>query len=398
MGVTGDVEAESVHPPNEHGVRCRSELSSLPGLYIHIPFCMIKCGYCNFYSVTESGRIPSFLDALRKEMSLYRLNGDSFDTVYIGGGTPSIIALTDLERLFTDIRRNFFIAPEAEVTIEVNPADVTSSLLQTLRQVGVNRISIGVQSFDNSLLAFLGRRHNRAQVVFAIETSQAAGFAHVGIDLIYGIPGQTLSSWLGSLREAIALTPDHVSCYQITIEAGTPLADRSRKGEITPPDESIQADYFSRTAEFLENAGYIHYEISNFAHEGLESRHNSKYWNHTPYLGLGPAAHSFRQNERRWNHRSLDAYRRDLSAGLPPIEAKELLTGEQLRLEALYLGLRTRKGIHLETFRMRYGQDLVREKGKFLNQLIGDGLLEICGEYLRPTRQGMAVADSLALI
>lgn len=373
-------------------------MTTLPGLYIHIPFCVKKCEYCAFYSVTDLTLIPDFLAALRREMSLYCDNSDPFDTVYIGGGTPSVLTPVDLERLTADIRRNFSITPDAEITVEVNPSDITARFLKSLRHAGVNRLNIGVQSFDDSLLAFLGRRHDCSQALSAVETSRAAGFKNIGIDLIYGIPGQTLPSWLASLQEAVDLNPDHLSCYQLTIEAGTPLGECFRKGKVILSDESLQADFFLRTSEALEDAGYIHYEVSNFARYNSVSRHNSKYWNHTPYLGLGPAAHSFHENERRWNHRSLNAYIQDLEAGVPPIEARELLTGGQLRLESLIFGFRTRMGIHLETFRKRHGQDLFSEKWDLLEKLAGEGLVEIREGYLRPTRAGMAVADSLALI
>jgi oxygen-independent coproporphyrinogen-3 oxidase len=384
--------------PSEDRLPDASVAAWLPGLYIHIPFCIRKCGYCDFYSVTDTKLIPAFLDALSIEMSLYHRDVDSFDTVYIGGGSPSVLTPADFARLFIDIRGNFVIRSEAEITVEVNPADVTCDLLEALRRAGVNRINIGVQSLDDRFLAFLGRRHDRSQAVLAVEKAVAAGFLHIGIDMIYGIPGQTISSWLDTLQDAIALSPEHLSCYQLTFEPKTPLAERCRNGEVIPPDESLQIDYFLRTSELLEDAHYIHYEISNFALAGSESRHNSKYWNHSPYLGIGPAAHSFFHDERRWNHRSLDAYLQDLSVGLPPIEAKERLSEEQLRLEAWYLGLRTRAGIHLETFKRRYGQDLIVQKGELLKQLVGDGLLEIRDECLRPTRAGMLVADSLATV
>lgn len=373
-------------------------MTPLPGLYIHIPFCIRKCAYCDFYSVTECGRIPEFLDALRQEMGLYRDGWDRFDTLYLGGGTPSVLTPVDLASLIAEIRGNFSITPDAEITLEVNPSDITPPLLESLRRAGVNRLNIGVQSLDDHLLAFLGRRHNRARALSAIAAAQAAGFEQIGIDLIFGIPGQSLGSWQRSLREAIALHPAHLSCYQLTVEAGTPLGERARKGEFPLLDESRQADFFFGTSETLEEAGYVHYEISNFARDHAESKHNGKYWNHTPYLGLGPAAHSFRGNERRWNHRSLTAYVRDLAAGMAPVEARELLTDGQLRLESRLFGFRTRRGIDLEAYRRRHGRDLLSEKRLLLEKLAGEGLVEMRDGALRPTRTGMAVADSLALI
>lgn len=376
----------------------RNETAALPGLYIHIPFCLSKCPYCDFYSVERIGRIPAFLDALRREIALYRDALEPFDTVYIGGGTPSVLNPADLEDLVGRIRKGFTVTPDAEITLEANPSDIAPRLLKPLRRAGVNRLNIGVQSLEDRLLVFLGRRHDRARAIAAVSAARAAGFEQVGIDLIFGIPGQTLPSWLASLREAVDLNPDHLSCYQLTIEAGTPLGERRRAGEFPSLDESLQADFFLETAASLEAAGYIHYEVSNFARDRCESRHNAKYWNHTPYLGLGPAAHSFRGTERRWNHRCLESYIRDLEGGRPPVAGGERLTAAQLRLESLLFGFRTRRGIHLDAFNRRHGGDLLAEKRGLLDELAREGLVETGDGCLRPTRSGMAVADRLALI
>lgn len=370
----------------------------LPGLYLHIPFCLSKCPYCGFYSLPDLASLPAFLTALEGEIRLSRRDGETFDTLYIGGGTPSVLSAAQLQAILSALGGAFALAPGAEITIEANPADITAEWLGALRDAGVNRINLGVQSLDDRLLAFLGRRHDRKRALAALEAVQAAGFARVGIDLLYGIPGQPLAAWMKTLGEAVALGPGHLSCYQLTVEPGTPLAGRFRRGALSLPGEGLQARFFLATAALLAEAGYHHYEVSNFALPGQESRHNRKYWNHTPYLGLGPSAHAFSGRERRWNHRSLASYLGDLAAGRLPIEASERLSDEQLRLEALFLGLRTRRGIHLEGFRRRYGQDLAAEKGAMLAQLQREGLVEIVAGFLRPTRAGLAVADSLALI
>ena len=313
--------------------------------------------------MTDRSLIPGFLTALRREMDLYRGWAASFDTLYIGGGTPSVLPAADLEKLISDIRAAFTISSDAEITVEANPADIDAELLTALCRAGVNRLNIGVQSFDDGILAFLGRRHDRERAVAAVRAARIAGIENIGIDLIYGIPGQEMPVWLSTLREAVTLDCDHLSCYQLTLEEGTPLAERRSRGEITFPDESLQADFFFNTAEFLEDNGYAHYEVSNFARPGRESRHNRKYWNHVPYLGLGPAAHSFSGRERRWNRRTVDAYIGDLESGRKPVESREILNDEQLCLEALFLGFRTRRGICLETFKIRYGRDLLAENG-----------------------------------
>ncbi|MBA4423914.1 MAG: coproporphyrinogen III oxidase, partial [Syntrophus sp. (in: bacteria)] len=279
---------------------------------------------------------------------------------------------------------------------------ITARLLAAIRRAGVNRLHIGCQSFDDDTLVFLGRRHAARQAADAIRMAREAGFENLGIDLIYalpGPPGDAFAVWLATLQTTLSLRPEHLSCYQLTVEADTPLAELCRKGDATLPDLDLQTRYFFRTSEILEEAGYLHYEVSNFARgESFHSRHNSKYWNHIPYLGLGPAAHSFDGRRRRWNHRSVAAYLKDLAAGKPPVADSEFLTGEQLRLEALFLGFRTRRGIHLGDFKRRHGQDLLAKKGEILKKLTEDGLLEIRNGFLRPTRAGMAVADSLALI
>jgi oxygen-independent coproporphyrinogen-3 oxidase len=378
-----------------HAVR---EPDARPGLYIHVPFCIRKCAYCGFYSVTDRSRIPAFRSALRREMDLFRGWAASFDTLYLGGGTPSVLPADDLAGLIADLRTAFTIAGDAEITVEANPGDVTPDFLAAIRRAGVNRLNIGVQSFDNSILALLGRRHDRAQAVAAVTAARGAGMDNIGIDLIYGIPGQRMDPWLATLHEAVSLNPDHLSCYQLTLEEGTPLEERCRRGEIALPGDSLQADFFLNTAGFLEENGYIHYEVSNFARPGLESRHNRKYWKHIPYLGLGPAAHSFSGRERRWNRRSLDAYIGDLESGREPVESSEILSDEQLRLESLFLGFRTQRGVCLEGYKDRYGRDLLADKRDMIERLSREGLVEIRDGFLRPTRAGMAVADSLALI
>jgi len=377
-------------------------MTTLSGLYLHIPFCIKKCAYCAFCSITNLALIPDYLAALRREMDLNRTERRAFDTVYIGGGTPSILPVFDLERLLNDVMTAFSITPGAEITLEANPGDITAGLLAALRRAGVNRLNIGCQSFNDDTLAFLGRRHEARQAAEAVRMARDAGFGNLGIDLIYALPGppeDAFAAWLDTLRTALTFQPEHLSCYQLTAEADTPLAGLCRKGDVTLPDLDLQARYFFRTSEILEEAGYRHYEVSNFARgERFQSRHNDKYWTHAPYLGLGASAHSFDGHRRRWNHRSVAAYLEDLAAGRNPVADSEQLTDEQLRLEGLFLGFRTRRGVLLEDFKRRYGQDLLAEKGETLKRLVNNGLLEIRNGFLRPTCAGMAVADSLALL
>jgi len=370
-----------------------------PGLYIHIPFCLSKCSYCDFYSSTSLSALPFFLEALFKEMAMYRIDFDSFDTVYIGGGTPSLLSPQQLESMLAGIKENFGLMSNTEITIETNPADLNRSYLESLREIGINRVNIGIQSFDQGVLRFLGRRHSVQQAILAIEASKMAGLHNIGLDLIYGIPGQTINSWIDTLEQAVAFAPEHLSCYQLTLETTTPFGKRHQAGEFSLPGEELQYEFFMKTSQFLEDAGYIHYEVSNFARgTELVSRHNQKYWDHSPYLGLGPAAHSFQDNRRWWNHRSVDLYIAAIDAENLPAEGTEILTMEQLRLEAFCLGLRTKKGVSLKDFKNRYNCDLFTEKKKMLDKLQEEGLISIQDGHLSPTSAGLAVADSLSLI
>jgi oxygen-independent coproporphyrinogen-3 oxidase len=413
-----------------------------PGLYIHIPFCLSKCLYCNFYSSTSISAVPDFLDALFKEMEMYRNRFNPFDpsaaprlrrelsrtpalqsrdkgplrvnpeqasgfrpgsrrvdTVYIGGGTPSLLNSQQLESILISVQKNFDLISTPEITVETNPADLDQSSLELMREIGISRINIGVQSFDEKILNFLGRRHFVKQAISAVEASRKAGFHNIGLDLIYGVPEQDIESWLDTLKQAVAFSPEHISCYQLTLESKTPLGIRYQAGEFSLPGEELQYEFFMKTSEFLEDAGYIHYEVSNFAlGTKYTSRHNQKYWDHSPYLGLGPAAHSFQSNRRWWNHHSLDQYLAAINAGNLPIEETEILTMEQLRLEALYLGLRTKKGVSLQDFENQYHYDLFTEKKEILDKLQEEGFISIRDGHLYPTQTGLAIADSLSLI
>ena len=370
-----------------------------PGLYIHIPFCLSKCPYCDFYSSTSISAVPDFLNGLSKEIEMYRHQFNPIDTVYIGGGTPSLLSPEQLEKILMSIRKNFDLISNIEITIEVNPADLNQSFLESMCEIGINRINIGVQSFDEKVLGFLGRRHSVKHAISAIEASREAGFYNIGLDLIYGVPGQGIESWLDTLTKALVFSPEHLSCYQLTLEPKTPLGIRCQAGEFSLPGEELQYEFFMKTSEFLRDAGYIHYEVSNFARgKEFASSHNQKYWDHSPYLGLGPSAHSFQSNQRWWNHRSFETYLTAITGGNLPVEEKEILTMEQLQLEAFYLGLRTLKGVCLQEFKNQYDYDLINEKRELLVKLEEEGLITLQDDYLYPTQTGLAIADSLSLI
>ena len=368
-----------------------------PGLYIHTPFCLSKCAYCDFYSVTETEKIPLFITSLIREMEMYRGVFGRFDTIYLGGGTPSLLGADQTGQIIDTLHETFLFSDDTEVTIEANPGDLTREAASSLRATGINRINIGVQSFDDGTLALLGRRHGAQEAISAIENVRGAGFDNVGLDLMYGVPGQEFRSWLETLHTALSFAPEHLSCYQLTLEPSTPLGLKYRSGEFVPPDDDLLYDLFMKTSETLEEEGYVHYEVSNFARgEEWMSRHNSKYWDHTPYLGLGPAAHSFSGARRWWNHRCLDRYIEEIGRNMPPIGGSEILTSEQLLLESLYLGLRTKRGIDLEEFWERYRYDLLQERHGLLNIIQEEGLITIWDNHIYPTRRGLAMSDSLS--
>lgn len=370
-----------------------------PGLYIHIPFCLKKCPYCNFYSQTELSFIPDFIEALGREMEMVSPGFSSpFDTVYIGGGTPSVLSPRQIEGILGKIRKYFPLAPSTEFTLEANPGDLDFPFLQALREFGIHRLSLGVQSLDPDVLSFLGRRHTADEALQAIEASRRAGFHHLGLDFIYGVPGQALESWLATLKSAVTFSPEHISCYQLTLEEDTPMGKPPRLAALKPPEEEELRKFFLATSEFLERAGFMHYEVSNFS-RGLPhaSRHNQKYWDHTPYLGLGPSAHSFSGSARWWNISSVMAYTDTLRTGTLPLDGMENLTAEQLRTEAFFLGLRTARGINLNDFSESHGGNFLWEKKNILQRFEEEGLIVIQEGVLRPTRAGLAVADRLAL-
>ncbi len=288
-----------------------------PGLYLHIPFCQSKCGYCDFYSVTDLSKRTDFLRSLKNEIAFYAVLASKeniFDTIYLGGGTPSLLEPGQIEDILIQLTDVFTIDPSAEITLEVNPGTAEFKKLRAFNRAGINRLSIGIQSFNDNHLRLLERMHTADQARRSIEASREAGFENISLDFIYGVPGQSRDDWQMTLGSALAYKPEHISAYSLIIEPDTPFYWKRQHGQIQVPDDDHVADFFRYTREILCANQYIHYEISNFARsEALVSRHNSKYWDHTPYLGFGPSAHSFWQNRRWGNRRSLDVYIRNLT-------------------------------------------------------------------------------------
>jgi putative oxygen-independent coproporphyrinogen III oxidase len=375
-----------------------------PGLYLHVPFCSAICPYCDFAVLTGGpARRAAFVDGLIAELGLWRDEAaawGSFDTVYLGGGTPSALAPAELERLVAAVRRSLPMAADGWIGMEANPEDVSAESLACWRGLGVTMLSLWVQSFDAATRRFLGRRHEPREATGAVEMALSAGFATVSIDLIYGeggSPESALARWRRDLEQAAALEPQHLSCYQLTLHEGTPFGFRAARGELHELAEDAQARLFHLTHEALAARGYQGYEVSNFARDPAhESRHNRKYWSHTPYLGLGPSAHSFDGGRRWWNERKLHVWEARLAAGERPVAGSETLTPQDLALEEVMLALRTAAGLDLAGFRRRHGFDIAACNRQLVDGLAASGHLEERDGRLVPTLAGLAVADSLA--
>lgn len=365
--------------------------SPAPGLYIHVPFCAVKCPYCDFYSTKDTLLIPCWIKALEKEIIFYKDTLNNFDTLYLGGGTPSLLSYKELEKLIEIVRNNFSFAPDVEITIEANPGDLTSEKLKHFRALGFNRISLGVQSFDDDVLRFLNRRHAAKQAEKAVADIRDAGFENLSIDLMYAVPGQEKDGWIKTLERALSFSPEHFSCYQLTIKKGTRFFELREKGQF---EFNIgEEESFLLTSDILEENGYIHYEVSNFAKsEKFFSSHNQKYWQHVPYLGFGPSAHSFMNDMRWWNVSSAAKYIDVLDRGNRPVEEKEEIDAEQKALEALFLSFRTKQGIALDALKKYKKVDIV------INRLIESELIVIEGDRAVPTKKGFLVADSMPLL
>ena len=388
-------------------------MPSAPGLYLHVPFCSAVCPYCDF-SVLRAG-VPArqrFVEHLVAEAALAARGWSDprpFDTVYFGGGTPSLLPPEDLERVLGACRAHLSLATPW-IFLEANPEDVTPDACAAWRGLGVRTLSLGVQSFSDDALRFLGRRHRAEQARAAVETAQAAGFDTVSIDLIFGLPGQGPETWRRELATVAALGPGHVSCYQLTIHPRTRFGVAAKRGQLSEMPEGEQAVLFDLTHRFLADAGYSPYEVSNFARSrDHESRHNRKYWDHTPYLGLGPSAHSLAIEDasavpaarRWWNELRTPRWEGRVAAGERPVEAEESLGPKQMATEAVMLGLRTTAGIDLDAFTMRYGVDLLAVNAALAERLVAEGHLAARADpggtrRLVPTASGLAVADGMA--
>ncbi len=372
------------------------------GLYVHVPFCLKKCIYCDFYSTTDLSKQPAFFDALVAEWKMIVQNppfgGFYFDTLYFGGGTPSVLRPRDLKRVVVQFLP--WLAEKSEITCEVNPATLTGAQLEQYRKSGINRLSVGIQSFDDKNLAFLSRLHTAQEAVSFIKKVKSAGFENWGIDLIFGIPGQTEKTWRTGLQRAVDLGPRHVSVYALTVEEGTPLARAVRRNEVQPCPDEVEAGMYITALEVLGNAGYEHYEISNFSRPGYRSRHNQKYWNGTFYLGLGPSAHSFDGKNRWWNCSAIGDYLEEIKHSRLPVAERESLDDEQRLYEFLLLGLRQSRGIDLDRLLSRFPavsdwENMADSDTPPFSPSPAGHLLTVYKKHLCLTRQGLLLYNTV---
>lgn len=368
----------------------------MAGIYLHIPFCKSRCIYCDFYSQTDETFIDKFTEAIRREARLRKqmLANETVRTVYFGGGTPSRLQQKHFEKIFDVLFAEFSMDNPIEVTLEANPDDLSHEYIGMLRRLPFNRISIGIQSFNDNELKFLGRRHSSHDAVRAVKDCQQMGFDNISIDLMYGLPDQTPEIWQSNLQRACSLDVQHISAYHLTYEENTLLYGLLQKGKIHPVDEELSSTFFTQLIDTLEEEGFIHYEISNFAKPGYFSQHNSSYWKGDKYLGLGPSAHTFDGYNRSWNTASLTDYLDGIFSGNLPCET-EYLSLYQHYNEFILTRLRTREGIDTLELKMRFGVPLYRYCLDNAQKFIAEGLLVFQNNALKLTRKGMFISDGI---
>ena len=361
------------------------------GLYVHVPFCLYKCYYCDFATSPHvAARVDPFLDCLSREAARYSAAHAPLTSVYLGGGTPSVLTGSQMQRLLASMRQAFDI-----LASEANPETLTGEKLAAYRDAGVTRLSIGVQTDDDVVLATLGRDHSVANSVAAVALAREHGFATVSVDLIFGLPGQRAGDWARTLRAGLALDIDHISLYGLTVEPSTVFDWMRRTQGFTAPSDDAQADMYAAAIDGVTEAGYAHYEISNFARPGHTSRHNLTYWADEPYIGLGPSACGYIDGRRYTNVRGTKAYMQRVRAGRSAVAEDETLIGADARCQTVALALRTLEGIRLGDYHARYGRDLLEDFGNSIAPLRDAGLIGLTDGRLHLTRRGVMLANEV---
>ena len=368
----------------------------MAGIYIHIPFCKKRCIYCDFFSTTQSEKKSTYIHALCQELDMRKdyLEGEDIETIYLGGGTPSQLTQKELEEIFSSLYNIYKVKENAEITLEANPDDLTPEYIHMLRTLPINRISMGIQTFQEETLKLLHRRHTAQQAIEAVKHCREAGFQNISIDLMYGLPGETLETWKEDLQQAIALHPEHISAYHLIYEEGTALWKLREQNQVEEADEDLSVTLFKTLIEELTHAGYEHYEISNFCLPGLHSRHNSSYWTGKKYLGCGPSAHSFNGTSRQWNVASLDKYIQSIQQGELDYEIEELDIYTRYN-DFVITTIRTHWGMSLSHLRSTYGENLYQYCLRMAKPHLEQGVLEIKEDTLKLTKEGIFISDGI---
>lgn len=375
----------------------KTDDTTMAGIYIHIPFCKTRCIYCDFYSTTRSAeQKASYVQTLCQELKMRKdyLKDEAIETIYFGGGTPSLLEKQDFALIFNTIREHYGLEHCMEITLEANPDDLTPEYLAMLTTFPFNRISMGIQTFDDATLKLLNRRHNAQTAIEAVGRCRAAGFWNISIDLIYGLPGETRERWENDLRQAIALNVEHISAYHLIYEEDTPIYNMLKQHRIHEVDEDSSLDFFTLLIEHLQKAGYEHYEISNFCRPGMYSRHNTSYWKGIPYLGCGPSAHSFNGTTREWNVSSLDLYIKGIEENQRAFETEFLAPATRYN-EFIITTMRTTWGTPLEKLKQEFGNEMWVYCRRMAAPYLKNGKLEEHDGALRLTREGIFISDSV---
>lgn len=376
------------------------------GVYVHIPFCAQKCYYCDFHSIVVGNQAEfklvadNYLHSVRKEAKLYqhKLGNLSFPSLFFGGGTPSLVDPRGLGDLVVFLLESLPFEPHPEVTIEANPQSLTTEGVAVLQSAGVNRVSLGVQVFQNELLKTLGRVHEVQDIFNSVEILRKQGISNLSLDLMYGLPSQSLGDWQESLEKAISLQPEHLSCYSLIIEEETPFQIWESEGLIKVPGEDLQSEMYDLAREFLAKHDYAHYEISNFAKEGFESRHNLLYWENRPFLGLGSGATGYLARERYTNKAHVDGYIQSISKGEFPLEISTKVSLDQEMEETMMVGMRLLRGVEEQDFILRYGQSYFQVFGDEIRKLMELGLVTFTDGHLHVTERGLALENQVSAV
>lgn len=368
----------------------------MAGIYIHIPFCKQRCSYCAFYSSTLYNIKEEYVDALCNELRMRKeyLKGETVETIYLGGGTPSTLTISQLQKICDTVYATYPVSDTPEVTIECNPDDLTPEFLKQLKTMPFNRISMGVQSFNDMQLKRLGRRHNAEKACSAVKNARAAGFGNISIDLMFALPGSTKEEWMHDLETAISLKPDHLSAYNLMYEEGTPLYNSLQRGEFKELSEEENLEQFQMLISSMKAAGYRHYEISNFALPGRESRHNSSYWNDTPYIGCGAASHSYNGTSREWNIADIKEYIKGINSGKRNFEIEHLNEEERYN-DTILTRLRTADGLPLAWMEEKFSGRLNTYMLRAAEKEVALGYLKEENGHLSLTEKGIFISDAV---